>query len=85
MLSGDFSYLHESGEGIGVFRLNFVDGSLGLVLVAAGEDDIIASLAQIPGHLVSQPRASTSHYYHTACHFLLSLQCKEKQRLKKNT
>ena len=66
-----YTHLHIGGQCIGVCSFDFLDGTVCLLLIAAGQNDIISSLTQVSGHLITQARVGACHDNHTTRHTAL--------------
>ena len=62
------TYVHVRGERVRILLFDFVDGALGLLLVAARQYHVVAALAQVASRLVAEPGARTCHDDHSARH-----------------
>ncbi len=62
------AYLHESGQRIWILSLDLLDSVVALLLAAAREDDVVASLAQMLRYLVAEPCVRARNDDYTARH-----------------
>ena len=62
------THLHVCGEGIRVLSLDLLNGAVALLLIATCEDDVIASLTEVPCHLKPEARVRSSYDDNSSCH-----------------